>query len=97
MKLLIAALALLSFVATSALPETVLAQAASGQTQTTTDTGMPKTAKKTTHRKHTTSKKKSGAKKHATKHPKKHRKHGKRHSKGKKPSTKKPAAGSNPS
>ena len=34
MKLLIAALALLSFVATSALPETVMAQAATGQTQT---------------------------------------------------------------
>ena len=60
MKLLIAALALLSFVATSTLPETVVAQAAAGQTQAApdqTNTGAPKATKKTTHRKHVASKK----------------------------------------
>jgi hypothetical protein len=70
MKLLIAALALLSFVATSTLPETVVAQAAPGQTQTTpdqTDTGTPKSTKKRTPRKHVTSKKKSSTKKSTTK------------------------------
>jgi hypothetical protein len=71
MKLLIAALALLSFVATSTLPETVAAQAAApGQTQTTpdqTNTGTPKATKKRTPRKHVTSKKKSSKKKTSTK------------------------------
>ncbi len=91
MKLLIAALALLSFVATSALPETAAAQAATGQTQTapaTPDTGTK--APKPTHHK---SKKKSSTKKHVKKHTKKHPK---KHS-SKKSKTKKPATSTNPS
>lgn len=94
MKLLIAALALLSFVATSALPEPVLAQAATGQTQTAptgTSAGTPKTHK-VTHRKHAKGKKKPGTKKHHKKKPaRKHTTH------KKKSKTKKPAASTNPS
>lgn len=95
MKLLIAALALLSFVATSTLPEPVLAQAAAGQTQTApadTGMGMPKTHKKATHHKSAKSKKKSGTKKHHKKKPaRKHTSH------KKKSKTKKPASSTNPS
>ena len=68
MKLLIAAVALLSFVATSTLPETVVAQTASGQTQTApdqTNAGAPKTTKRTTHRK-SVSHKTSSTKRHVT-------------------------------
>jgi hypothetical protein len=95
MKLLIAALALLSFVATSALPEPVLAQAATDQTQaapTGTSTGAPKTHKKVTHHKHAKAKKKPSTKKHHKKKPaRKHTTH------KKKSKTKKPAASTNPS
>jgi hypothetical protein len=87
MKLLIAALALLSFVATSALPDTVMAQAATGQTQTAPDqTNMGTPAKKTT-RKHTKSKKKSSTKKHTKSKKKPAKKHRKKTSKTKKPPT----------
>ena len=108
MKLLIAALALLSFVATSTLPETVVAQAAAGQTQAApdqTNTGAPKATKKTTHRKHVASKKKSRTKKHATtkkKSAKKRtaskKKSSKKRTTSRKPTTKaKPATSTNPS
>ena len=89
MKLLIAAPALLSFVATSTLPETVLAQAATGQTQTApdqTNMGAPKTTKK-----HVTGKKKSSTKKHT----KSKKKSTKKHTSSK--SKKKPATNTNPS
>jgi hypothetical protein len=81
MKLLIAALALLSFVATSTLPETVVAQAATGQTQTAPaapDTGGTM-QKAPTHK---------GKKKHSTKHHKK--KPAKKHHKKKSSKKKKP-------
>ena len=86
MKLLIAALALLSFVATSTLPDAVLAQAATGQNQTApdqTNMGAPKTTKK-----HVTSKKKSSTKKHT--------KSKKKRTTSSKPK-KKPATNTNPS
>ena len=94
MKLLIAALALLSFVATATLPETVVAQAATGQTQTAPAT--PDTGTKMAPTKHHKGKKKSSTKKHTKKKPAK--KHTRKHSSGKKkPKTKKPAASTNPS
>jgi hypothetical protein len=93
MKLLIAALALLSFVATSTLPETVVAQAATGQTQIApdqTNMGAPKTTKK-----HVTGKKKSSTKKHK-KHKKSKKKSTKKRATSSK-SKKKPATNTNPS
>jgi type IV secretory pathway VirB6-like protein len=95
MKLLIAALALLSFVATSMLPATVMAQAAAGTTQPAPDqttTGTPKSTHKATHHKHAKGKKKSSTKKHIKKKPaKKHTTH------KKKPKSKTPATSTNPS
>ena len=87
MKLLIAALALLSFVATSTLPETVVAQAATGHTQTapaTPDTGgtMQKAPTHKVKKKHST-KKHITKKHHKKKSAKKH--HKKKSSKKKKP------------
>lgn len=87
MKLLIAAFALLSFVATSTLPETVVAQAATGQTQTapaTPDTGMKAPTHHSKSKKHH---KKKAAKKH-TSHKPKHKRSSKH---------KKPASSTNPS
>ena len=87
MKLSIAAVALLSFVATTTLPEPVLAQAATGQTQTApdqTNMGAPKTTKK-----HVTSKKKKSSTKKHTKSKKKRTTSSK--------SKKKPATNTNPS
>jgi hypothetical protein len=90
MKLLIAALALLSFVATSALPDAVVAQTSTDQTQTAPAGTM--SAPKTTHHKHTKAKKKPSTKKHHKKKPvKKHTTHKKKHK------TKKPATSTNPS
>jgi hypothetical protein len=89
MKLLIAALALLSFVVTSTLPEAVMAQAATGQTQTSPDQMNTGTPPKTTTHKTAKGKKKSSTKKHTTK--KKHS------SKKKKKKTSQPATSTNPS
>jgi len=92
MKLLIAALALLSFVATSTLPEAVMAQTSTDQTQNP-PAGTSMGAPKTTHHKHAMSKKKSSTKKHTKKKPaKKKHTHHKRKTK-----TKKPATSTNPS
>jgi len=86
MKLLIAALALLSFVATSALPEAVQAQTATDQTQTAPASPGMGTKAPTTHHK---SKKKSSTKKHTKKKSSKKR--------TKKSTTNPPAGSTNPS